>query len=293
MLRRAVSTRDVDKAKKQLAAGADVNASSEQGVTALISAAYHGLVNIVEELLKHKSVDVDRKDKSNRTALSHAAERGHAKVVQLLLDAEADVNAEDDQGRTPLLAAALSGQTQVIEVLTTAARPKLGATVDGKTALDWSVELGDAAAVSRLLNAYLDQDVLVSTKYRSKIDGRNALMVTSHSGVHQKAFNKAVTENENCLTDTDNKGRNVLYHVTGHMCLECATSLLEHVRDDGKMEFVSLVTRGGKSALSLVASEFGKVAVTEDRAVELRNIASVLLMSGGYDVRKIKDREVR
>jgi outer membrane protein assembly factor BamB len=72
-----------------LARGADVNAKTAYGVTALLHAAGKGHVEVVRILLKHKA-DVNAADSFYRTnPLSEAAEGNHVEVVKLLLDAGA------------------------------------------------------------------------------------------------------------------------------------------------------------------------------------------------------------
>lgn len=52
-----------------------------------------------------------------RTALWHAACRGHEAVTRLLLDRGASVNHQDVRGSTALHEAALHGQQQIAEIL--------------------------------------------------------------------------------------------------------------------------------------------------------------------------------
>jgi ankyrin repeat protein len=69
--------------------GADVNAASAYGVTALFFAADKGHVEVVRVLLRHKA-EVNRKDTFYQTtALSWAASKGHADVVRALVEAGA------------------------------------------------------------------------------------------------------------------------------------------------------------------------------------------------------------
>ncbi|XP_056160247.1 acyl-CoA-binding domain-containing protein 2 [Syzygium oleosum] len=57
-----------------------------------------------ENLLKciEGGVSVNVKDSEGRTPLHWAVDRGHSKVVELLVSKDADVNAKDDEGQTPL-----------------------------------------------------------------------------------------------------------------------------------------------------------------------------------------------
>ena len=57
----------------------------------------------VKILLSHPEVDVNSKDRYEKTGLIWAVRFGHAKVVELLLEQPAiDVNAKDNQGYSAL-----------------------------------------------------------------------------------------------------------------------------------------------------------------------------------------------
>lgn len=80
--------------------GADVNATTEKGITPMGIAAKQGAVDMVKCLLKHHVDIVESK------ALFHAAFcRETTEVMDILLKAGADINAPDAQGITPLFAA--------------------------------------------------------------------------------------------------------------------------------------------------------------------------------------------
>lgn len=61
--------------------------------------------------------DAHGRDDDGRTALHEAAEDGHEKECERLLDRGAHVNARDDDGRTPLHLAAKKGHKDVCRIL--------------------------------------------------------------------------------------------------------------------------------------------------------------------------------
>jgi hypothetical protein len=60
---------------------------------------------------------IDRRDKVNRTALHHAAERGHLDLVRLLLEQGASREPEDNEGVTPSRAAKAGDHDDVAAML--------------------------------------------------------------------------------------------------------------------------------------------------------------------------------
>jgi cytohesin len=96
---------DTEAVKQHLAAGADVNAKTDNGMTPLHDAAYRGHKEIAE-LLIDKGADVNSKDKYGTTPLHMAASNGDKEIAELLINNGADVNAKVLSGKfkekTPL-----------------------------------------------------------------------------------------------------------------------------------------------------------------------------------------------
>ena len=61
--------------------------------------------------------EVNAKDDGGLTVFIWAANQGHTDIVQTLLDRGADVNAKDDHGGTALTRAAGFGHTHTVEIL--------------------------------------------------------------------------------------------------------------------------------------------------------------------------------
>ena len=89
---------NIEAVKQHLAAGTDVNAKDENGVTPLHQAAFYGQKEVVE-LLIAKGADVNAKEEDGWTPLHDAATK---EIAELLIDNGADVNANEDYGWTPL-----------------------------------------------------------------------------------------------------------------------------------------------------------------------------------------------
>jgi ankyrin repeat protein len=73
----------------QFIAGADVNAETEDGWTALMDAAIEGNAETLEYLID-AGADVNTTQKDGNTALTWAAKKGHTGIVNILKQAGAE-----------------------------------------------------------------------------------------------------------------------------------------------------------------------------------------------------------
>ena len=86
----------------------DVNVKNKWKSTPLMIAAGSGSLDIVELLLKHPGIQVDLSaEYYGRTALIEAALNGHLPIVKALVTHGADVNATDKTGRNSALVEAI------------------------------------------------------------------------------------------------------------------------------------------------------------------------------------------
>jgi uncharacterized protein len=90
----------------------------EAGWGALVWAAHHGMVRVVEALLS-RGAHPDRQEATGCTPLMLAAVGGHAAVVQVLLDHGAAIDARNRRGFTAVNAAARYGRPEVVRLLVT------------------------------------------------------------------------------------------------------------------------------------------------------------------------------
>jgi ankyrin repeat protein len=91
---------------------------SARNVTALHIAAKTGLLSYTETRLRSKDVDVNQIDGVGRTALWWAADKGHAAIVRLLVQAGADPDkAETTAGLKPLHQAASQNHHEAVAAL--------------------------------------------------------------------------------------------------------------------------------------------------------------------------------
>ena len=87
------------KLKQYLNDGADINAKSELGFTALILAAFNGHTDIVQQLIA-AGAHINAKNNDGNTALIEAAASGRTAIVQQLIAAGADDTIRNDRNKT-------------------------------------------------------------------------------------------------------------------------------------------------------------------------------------------------
>jgi ankyrin repeat protein len=129
--------------------GDNVDSRSRFGKTALMAAALRGKSEIVRFLLKNDA-DPKTEDGFGNTALLEAIKFGRIEVAEILLATGLDVN-EFKHGMTPLmLAARIGGPKMVAFLLGKGANPNVK-TKQGKTALEFVGNSGQADEVVRIL----------------------------------------------------------------------------------------------------------------------------------------------
>ncbi|RAW31238.1 hypothetical protein PC110_g12402 [Phytophthora cactorum] len=110
--------------------GVDVNTTSDDGETALMKATEYDRLEILRYLAAECGADVNVASKNGTTALIKASGYGRIQVVQYLAEeCGADVNAQAKNGETAVMKAAAFGQIDVIRYLV----EKCGADVHAKT----------------------------------------------------------------------------------------------------------------------------------------------------------------
>ena len=141
--------------------GADVNARSDDGTTALAWAADHSNIEIAE-LLLNKGANPDLTNELGIGPLSLAIGNGSVAMVKLLLTKGASPNVARENGETPLMTAARLGHVEMMQLL-------LGRDADvnardkkfGQTALMWAA--GHPAAVRLLVEHGADIHAVTTT----------------------------------------------------------------------------------------------------------------------------------
>lgn len=163
----------LDAVKLLLENGADINAKSDNGSTALM----FGVTDPAKaKLLIAKGADVNSASKSGRTALLIAAmSDGTADTIRLLISKGADVHATDQQGVNFLLAASGSGNNAALRMALEKQIPVNSKSGDGSTALLSAAGDGNTEAVKILLAAGADVNAVSNPPFVKVKNGTIAL----------------------------------------------------------------------------------------------------------------------
>ncbi|MCS5708912.1 ankyrin repeat domain-containing protein [Candidatus Berkiella cookevillensis] len=130
---------NLENTKNMLERGAEVNATDQAGMTALMLVSEKNSTDSIETLLRSGS-DINVKDKKGKTALMYALEKKSIDAVKALLSSGADINAQDEKGKTALMYALEKKSMDAVEALL-----RLDADINvqdkkGKTALMYAIE---------------------------------------------------------------------------------------------------------------------------------------------------------
>lgn len=152
---RAVVRGDVNEVRTALNSGADPNALTDSGDTALGLSAGLGNVKVIKSLLD-KGARCDVHTSRGRDPLLIAAAVGNAEAGRALLEAACRVDSVDVAGDTALIVASRYGRRDMIKVLLAAGPDFNHRNSRGNTALHAAAESGHTAVVRTLLAAGAD-----------------------------------------------------------------------------------------------------------------------------------------
>ena len=146
---------DMEKIKKYLQDGLDINSQENFGSAALHLAANTGRKEIVEFLIS-KGAKVDAKDVYEWTALGYAAMHNDGNIMDFLIEKGADVIAKDDQGYTLLYYTIWENKKEPVELLIDkGAKVNIKAT-DGYSPLVYAIWMDNKELVEALINKGAD-----------------------------------------------------------------------------------------------------------------------------------------
>ncbi|KLU91741.1 hypothetical protein MAPG_10690 [Magnaporthiopsis poae ATCC 64411] len=127
-----------------------VHVISEHGVTGLLAA----ILQRADQI----TVDVDVKDRHDRTPLHLAADNGCEAIAKLLLEAGAEKETKNGKGDTPLHWAAFRGHEAIARLLLEAGAEKEAKGETGRTPLHFAAHIGHETVASLLLEAGAEKE---------------------------------------------------------------------------------------------------------------------------------------
>jgi ankyrin repeat protein len=187
---------DLEKAKRLIEKGADINAKDNDGWTPLHYACGHNGNKAITSLLLENGANVDVKDYFNGWTPLHYA-RNEA-IASLLLEKGANINAKSHDGLTPLQLASTKGHEAIALLFLEKGADVNSQDNNGETPLHNASANGHEAIVSLLL----EKGANIEAKDE---DGDTSLHDASSNG--HKAIVSLLLENGADLTITNNNGK--------------------------------------------------------------------------------------
>lgn len=175
-LEHAAGTGQQEMVEMLLAAGATLEMQGQRRPTALTLAATNGNIRMVMTMLhaaQERGVELNL-----APALAVAAEKGHGRVVELLLKAGGFVDYPDIDNRTPLMKAAMGDHVESLDILLKAGAKPDAADAHGMTAYDHAVA-GNKQRAKGYLNKFRSDAVAPEAK--AKADDYRFTRVNDHS----------------------------------------------------------------------------------------------------------------
>ena len=150
---RAVRTDDASEVASLLQRGFDPNAHEESGQSAIGLAVREKSDRVVDVLLKHPQLDIDRRNGVGETALMLAALQGRLELAQRLIRQGARISQE---GWNPLHYAATGPEPRIVALLLQRGAPIEARSPNGTTALMMAAGYGSEESVTLLLAQHAD-----------------------------------------------------------------------------------------------------------------------------------------
>lgn len=218
----AAQSGDLAAAKKAIAAGANVNAMSGNGLSAIMYAAAKGHTDIVRLLLK-AGANIEAKEKNGITPLMLAANLGHTEAVKALIQAGANANEKSKDGLTALAYAKGSNSKNKEEIINLLAP----LTMNPVQLFVKGIENKDVKLVEKAIANGLD------VKGALNQDGWTALMITAQEGPTEAV--KALIQAGAKLEATNKGGLTPLMIAAANDKFEAVKVLCEAGADVNKM----------------------------------------------------------
>lgn len=256
----------------------------------LLKAAGEGKLDEVIAFLITIGADVNRTDEEGESALIAAACKGHAHVVQVLINAGAEVNAQSKSlygpGFTALMWAAHEGYESVVEILLGAGAEQNLQTGHGFTALMWAGQEGYHKVACLLLEHG-------ANVFLVNFDGETALTLAGKKG-HDRIVELLRPMYDRSGRSRNEKGDTLLMHAAYNGLVNMVKELLDSgaeincTNDDGKTALICASCKGHEGIVELLIARGANTGIKDRQG---RNAYEWALYSGNSELaRTIKKK---
>ena len=244
----------------------DVNIQNNDGITALMRAAFGNSKEIVNLLLNHKDINVNIQDDEGNTALMHTVLEGSEEVikllqshsnidrdvivrrtkekVELLLDhPDIDVNIRDEKGKTALVHAVEQNNKEEVELLLN--HPNVKDKIDVNLKCDWGKTLVLTSEMSKMpdkiLEVFASRKILRSLRRVVRVTALSLAAAEGHEEVVKLLLDRPEIDVNACFPNS--ALANAVYE--GHR--EVVKLLLDHPKinvDCAKVLEVDAINKG-------------------------------------------------
>lgn len=273
---------DVSGVRQALARGADVNAETKEGWTALMAAALSADRVAVVRLLLARGADARARNGRGLTALMYASGAGSAPVARLLLTHGADVAVQDTgDGTTALMFAASAPVTRLLLAWGAPAKTR---DRTGRAALDYMV-VPDNVASARLLlehGAWADAAGSETTPLMAASSRRMMRLLLAHGAKletrNKEGFTALLGSAQN---DEAAKVRFLLAHGARISAARAGQTALYYAVERGRVDAARVLLEHGAPVNT--ADRYGSTPLRH--AIETDNVEAVhLLLEHGAQV---------
>ena len=235
----------------------------------LRTAAEYGQMEIMSDLLKDRSLDINAADeRTGLTALHYAAKTDQVDIARILINHGADLSRCEKLGRTALHCCVQSRGVHCLRLFLQQNADSSVQDLEGMTIWHLAAQEGNVQALSILLSINVNPR---SVTVRRTNDGKTPLLCASAGG--SKDAMELLLNAGSSLTDTASDGSSPLHYAAGSGSLEGVEFLME------KKVLSHLVTHDGSTTLHYAV------------AGSLENVAEIarILIENGVDPCKARN----